>query len=142
MNTYNSHPRAMVLLVGEQPAPNLLPVRQTKPDVAALVHTDYTKHTAENLRRLLEPMCRCLLCEVDAYEIPLIRETMDRFLEEEIKEHSLLFNLTGGTKPMVLAAFDLAHRHGAPFVYMETKEGETILYTYSISEEGTIRLDR
>jgi len=133
---------AMVLLVGEQPAPNLLPVRHLEPDVAVLVYTDYTRRIAENLRRLLETSCRCLLHKVEAYDIPQARDSLARFLEDNVGGFSLTFNLTGGTKPMVLAAFELAHRRGAPFIYVETRRDRTVLYVYSISPQGVIELEK
>jgi len=48
---------AMVLLVGEQPAPNMLPVRQLSPNAAVLVYTDYTRIRTKNLRDLLKRDC-------------------------------------------------------------------------------------
>lgn len=49
---------ALILLVGEQPAPNLLPTRHLKPDVAVPVHTDRTKDTAKRIEHLLSD-CSC-----------------------------------------------------------------------------------
>jgi hypothetical protein len=111
-------PSAMILLVGEQPAPNLLPTRRLKPDVAVLVLTERTRRVAENLARLLKPVCRCLPCPVDPYKIP------------EIQDDTFTFNLTGGTKPMALAAFCLAKMHDSPIVYFQTEGNRSLLYHY------------
>jgi len=40
---------ALILLVGEQPLPNLLPTRRINPELVVLVHTDRTKEIAERL---------------------------------------------------------------------------------------------
>lgn len=59
----------LILLVGEQPAPNLLPTRHLSPDTVALVYTEHTKPVAERLKGLL-PNCQCFLCGIaDPYNI-------------------------------------------------------------------------
>ncbi|MFB3764882.1 MAG: DUF1887 domain-containing protein [Methanotrichaceae archaeon] len=132
---------AMLLLVGEQPAPNLLPLRHLKSDVATLIYTDYTKRVAENLRKILECDCNCLLCRVHPYNIPEIRNAVQRFLSENLSEHILTFNLTGGTKPMVLAAFSLAHSYGVSFLYFQTEGNCSQLHHYRFYG-NEIRLER
>lgn len=121
---------ALILLVGEQPAPNLLPTRRLKPDVAVLVLTDRTQHVAENLATLLKPVCRCLPCPVSPYKIPKIQDKLQRFLSENLSEHTFTFNLTGGTKPMALAAFCLAKMYNSSLVYFQTEGNRSLLYHY------------
>lgn len=132
---------AMILLVGEQPAPNLLPTRWLKPNAAVLVYTNRTQRVAENLRNLLETDHDCLLCLVPPYNIPEIQGEVQRFLSKNLPEHAFTFNLTGGTKPMVLAAFSLAHLCEAPFVYFQTEGNRSQLYHYVFTEDG-IRLEK
>ena len=131
---------AMVLLVGEQPAPNLLPTSFLKPDVAVLVYTAFTQHVAGNLEKLLTTQCRCLRCEVDAYRIPDIRSALGSFLYDKIGDYTLVFNLTGGTKPMAIAAYSMAHHNRASIVYFQTQGGQSLLYIYEISDDGQIYL--
>jgi hypothetical protein len=133
--------KAVILLVGEQPAPNLLPTRWLKPDAAALIYTSRTQRVAENLRNLLEPDLNCLLCPVPPYNIPEVQGKVQRFLSENLPEHAFTFNLTGGTKPMALAAFSLAHLCEAPFIYFRTEGNRSQLYHYVFTEDG-IRLEQ
>ena len=119
----------MISLVGEQPAPNLLPTRHLKPDIAVLVCTDRTRRVAENLKSLLK--CRCETCLVHPYSIHEIQEKLSSFLESRFPESSFIFNLTGGTKPMALAAFQLAKRYGSPSVYFQTEGNRSLLYQYA-----------
>jgi hypothetical protein len=121
---------AMILLVGEQPAPNLLPTRRLKPDVAVLVFTGRTQRVAENLTTLLRPVCHCLHCPVDPYCIPKIQSDLHAFLSENLPERAFTFNLTGGTKPMALAAFCLAKMHDSPIFYFQTEGNRSLLYRY------------
>jgi hypothetical protein len=132
---------AMILLAGEQPAPNLLPTRWLEPDAAVLVYTNRTQQVAENLRDLLEADLNCLLCPVPPYNILEIHGEVRRFLSENLPEHTFTFNLTGGTKPMVLAAFSLARLYEAPFVYFQTEGNCSQLYHYVFTEDG-IRLEK
>jgi hypothetical protein len=127
---------AIVLLVGDQPVPNLLPTRHLKPDVAVLLHTDRTRRVAENLARLLEPGVPCLLCPVCPYDVPEILSNLQRFLSEKVPDHGLTFNVTGGTKPMALAAFSLARVYDKPFVYFQTEGNCSRLYHYAFATDG------
>lgn len=132
---------ALVLLVGEQPLPNLLPTRHLQPDAAVLVHTSRTQDVAERLKKLLSD-CQCLLCPVAPYPLPEIQNTLQAFLDRELGEYQLLFNLTGGTKPMSLAAFLVAFQYNAPFVYFQTEGGRSLLYHYQFTDQGAVRLEK
>ncbi|MGC8946817.1 MAG: DUF1887 domain-containing protein [Anaerolineae bacterium] len=133
---------ALILLVGEQPAPNLLPTRHLRPDIVVLVHTDHTKDIAKRLEALLSKDCRCLLCNVDPYDLPGIQGALQEFLERELAGYRLLFNLTGGTKQMALAAFQVAYQRSAPFVYFQTEGGRSLLYHYQFTDQGGVRLEK
>ena len=133
---------ALILLVGEQPAPNLLPTRHLQPDIVVLVHTDHTKDIAKRLEDLLPKGCPCLLCNVDPYDLPRIQRTLQDFLEQNLAGYRLLFNLTGGTKQMALAAFQVAYQRSAPFVYFQTEGGRSLLYHYQFTDQGGVRLEK
>ena len=137
---------ALVLLIGEQPLPNLLPTRHIAPDIVVLVHTNHTKDIAERLKDLL--LSEKLLCEVDPYLLPRIEQTLQGFLSQHVDEHvdgsgcKVLFNLTGGTKPMSLAAFQVAAQRKAPFVYFQTEGGRSLLYYYQFTDQGEVKLEK
>jgi hypothetical protein len=129
----------MILLVGEQPAPNLLPARYLGPDLAILVHTDRTAGVARNLKSLLEPRIRCEMCKVPPYSITDAFIQLDKCLATKASGHEYVFNLTGGTKTMVLATFDLAHRLDSPFVYFRSEGNQSLLYRYRIAKGGIVQ---
>jgi len=133
---------ALVLLIGEQPLPNLLPTRHIAPNLVVLVHTKRTKEIAERLKDLLS--FEQLLCEVDPYQLPQIERTLQDFLSQHVDKfgYKVLFNLTGGTKPMSLAAFQVAARRKAPFVYFQTEGGRSLLYYYQFTDRGEVELER
>lgn len=131
---------ALVLLVGEQPVPNLLTARHLKPGVVVLVYTTRTKDIASRLENLLQN-CQCLLYRVDdPYHIPAIKRDLQEFLEQKLAGYPLLFNLTGGTKPMSLAAFQVAFQRRDPFVYLQTEGGRSLLYHYQFTDQGDVQL--
>jgi hypothetical protein len=129
---------AMILLVGEQPAPNLLPTRHLQPDAAVLVYTDRTRQVAENLKALLEPGCHCWLCQVHPYRINEIQQELDAFLTTTVSDYALVFNLTGGTKAMALGAFRIVQMWNSPFVYFQTEGNRSLLYHYAFDGDEII----
>ncbi|MCS7259674.1 MAG: DUF1887 family CARF protein [Anaerolineae bacterium] len=123
----------MVALVGEQPIPNLLPVRYLKPEALVLVYTKLSEPVARRLQKL------CAATEVypleirDAYRVAEIRNRIQQVVADRT---DLIFNLTGGTKTMVLAAYELARQSRSPFLYFQTegprgRDQQSILYRYA-----------
>lgn len=128
----------MISLVGEQPAPNLLPARHLNPSTAVLVHTDRTQRVAENLKVLLEPGIPCELCPVDPYRIDEIQQELNDFLAGTFGDCALVFNLTGGTKPMALAAFRVARICNSPCLYFQTEGNQSLLFRYTFDGDDII----
>lgn len=59
-------------------------------------------------------------CLVDAFDMASIQDSLTAILNKT-GEDDLLFNLTGGTKPMSIAAFQTAANLGAPIIYFQTE---------------------
>ncbi len=128
---------ALILLVGEQPLPNLLPARHLHPDALVLVCTERTRPIAERLKTVLSDS-RCSLHEIaDPYDIPAIQNDIDQIIQKLLPDFSPVINLTGGTKPMALGAFLVASQCRIPFVYLETERGN-ILYHHEFMANGEI----
>jgi len=121
----------MICLVGEQPVPNLLPIRHCKPKQVVLVYSATTKRVSENLQRLLKGQFEVLGQEVPPYDIVEAQESLAGYLcQQGWQGAELLFNLTGGTKPMALAAFLVAQEQGAPLIYFQSEGRQSLLYRY------------
>ncbi len=131
-----------ISLIGEQPIPNLLPLRYQPPDIALLAHTDRTKRVAERLQRLLKsPDIQVRLIPTDPYDIRRVQADIRGFLAREgLEGAELAFNLTGGTKTMVMAAYELAREYEAPFFYLQSEGRRSILYRYRF-EGGVARYE-
>lgn len=126
----------MISLIGEQPIPNLLPILYLCPKVVVLVHSDFTERAAHRLERLLPTGCQPVRCAASAYDI----ETTRQKLSEEIQKRDrttqdLIFNLTGGTKAMALAAYLAATEQQAAFLYLQSEGKQTRLYRYQFDAE-------
>ncbi|RMH45758.1 MAG: DUF1887 family protein, partial [Gammaproteobacteria bacterium] len=96
----------LLSLIGEQPIPNLLPIRALQSDENILVYTNRTEPVARRLRRLIsghDDLKNDL--QVPAYNFEQALQAMQQRLDG-IAE--VTFNLTGGTKMMALAAYALA----------------------------------
>src|SRR5438128_2012628 len=101
----------MIALVGGQPLPNLLPARHYRPDSIILAYTQTTKRVYEKLKDTLQQETAVYGLETGAYNIVSIVETLNEKLETpEFANQELVFNLTGGTKAMALAAYQVAQQ--------------------------------
>ena len=126
----------LIQLIGAQPLPNLLPPLYLKPGQTILIYTPQT----DQVRRRIESVigqCHSICC--DAYDI----ESLVKALDEELANQQgtdLIFNLTGGTKAMVLAANQVAVKRGARVVYLESERTQNVLYEYRYDNQQTLRL--
>jgi len=126
----------MISLIGEQPIPNLLVLRHERPKEAVLVSTDHTHAVARRLEDLLRSEIAVDHLTIDdAFDIQKIRETLRKFLKTRGQPRGeWVFNLTGGTKPMSLAAHQLATKLKASFLYLQSEGKRSRLYRYSFQD--------
>lgn len=133
----------MICLVGEQPMPNLLPIRHCQPSRAILVHSDWTKKVSDNLEKLLGQRFPVASCKIPPYDIVAAQQCLAEYLYQHgWQGEDLLFNLTGGTKPMSLAAFRLAQEQSAPIVYLQSEGGQSLLYRYEFKNDELVLRER
>lgn len=126
----------LVSLISEQTIPNLLPILHLKPEVNLFVHTTSEKNSLKPAQRLknLVTGSEVQLLQVDAYRADRIYEKLKQAIPEGAE---VVFNLTGGTKPMPLAAFQLAQEIGARCIYYQTegargRDQQSVLHWYRI----------
>lgn len=119
----------LIALVGEQAVPVLLPMLYLRPDRVLLVTTDRTRAIALRIAAL-HPHC-FVSDDVAAYDIRQIRKDLCKATQVFASENaSVVFNLTGGTKPMALAAQRLANERGDDWIYLESQGGNSRLYRF------------
>ncbi|WP_299025180.1 DUF1887 family CARF protein [uncultured Thermanaerothrix sp.] len=135
----------LLCLAGEQPIPNLLPARHLQPAQTLIAHTELDA-SKKSARRLANLMGHSRLFSIgEGYQIPRILEALRCELGEPQDE--VVVNITGGTKPMALAAFELARQRRYSLVYYQTegprgRDQKSMLYRYRFDEQGDLHLER
>ena len=115
-------------MVGEQPIPNLLPVKLTLPSTVVLLHSELTERTAANLEILVKP-AKPIMKKVDAYSIEETEHTLRELIGlHEWLPRQLIFNLTGGTKLMSFGAFRLAVDLKSEALYLRTEKPALVVH--------------
>lgn len=115
-----------VLLVSDQPMPNFLPVinREIKPDSVTLVVSEKMRRRAEWLKSEIAKHQVAILPDIDIGNCVSEIETMqDIFLKwcadyPDVFAESIL-NITGGTKPMAIAAQEVFRMESHPVFYVD-----------------------
>lgn len=129
----------MIIFVGEQPAPNLLPLRFVQPQKMLLVRTNHpaTEQIVARMKSFFAESIEPFELEVDAFQIDRIRHALESCVNE-LGWQSLkpVFNFTGGTKPMSIAAFQAATRLGCPAVYFQSQGDHSLLYRFEVGDDG------
>lgn len=118
--------RWMVTLVGELRTPLYAPIRQPelRPDHLLLVSSPDTKGAAESVQRAatdLSPAPNTEILPVPAYDFHRATELMQSRLNAIPSSDSVVFNLTGGTKIMMLAAAELARQRNDEIIYVQSE---------------------
>lgn len=126
----------LVQLIGSQPLPNVLTALYLKPSSMLLVYTPQTDAVRRRIESVIGP-CQLICC--DAYDIEgLVKQLQDVIVH--YSESELVFNLTGGTKAMVLAANQVALQQNAQIVYLESERSQSVLYEYRYDDQLNLRL--
>jgi hypothetical protein len=132
----------LLSLIGEQPIPNLLPIRFFKPSTVLAVHSDMTQKAAARLEKFISDQTMFWPLQVDAYDIQAIQaDLLMEIRQRQLAASDLLFNLTGGTKPMSLAAYLVAAELSAPVIYLQSESRRSCIFRYEFREGIPILAD-
>lgn len=117
----------LLQLAGGQTWPNLLPILALKPATVTFLTSSDPK---QDYRRSIESIKDACYKAGVTFEIKTISTRAKDPTCNECREtlHNLqpdCINLTGGTKPMSIAAYDLAQRSKLPAFYLDTRRKET-----------------
>jgi hypothetical protein len=128
----------MISLVGEQPAPNVLPLRHYRPDQVVLVHTSLTAGLAERIAGVIGGEFDVLrpFCKTEAFLVDQIRAELTNYINRHLPNTDLIFNLTGGTKTMEYAALEVARQMRAKAFYYQTEGNQSLIHPYHFTDAG------
>jgi len=146
--------RVMVSLIGEQTAPNLFLHLHFEPDIHYLLHSKKTdKHSkdlatsiglwADETRKRMPEIPRVLIEKEN--EWTCVRDKVRAKLKEVGKDSEVILNVTSGTKPMTIGAWEARKSCSSPadVVYLD---GGTIRHldekssTEALKQEPSIRV--
>jgi hypothetical protein len=127
----------MIALVGEQPLPNFLLAQHEQHNALLLVYTSKTEPVYQKLKAALQSKAAIYELLTDPYNvIIIIKDLKDKLAELKLPSHqSLIFNLTGGTKAMSLAAYHVAQQYNASIVYMESEGKHNQVFRYKWKQQ-------
>jgi hypothetical protein len=124
-------PATHLLLVSAQPTPNLTPALDpaTRPRRAVLLQSPDMARQAEALAAVLER--RGVRVErwpiEDAWDLEHVQFRVLELLDAEREAAGgIALNVTGGTKPMAIAAFDAFRAYGLPIYYVHPEQDRLI----------------
>lgn len=117
---------ALIHLMGDQIAPNLLALRQFPATHNILIATEHTKNSAYRLQKIDSSVEVRIL--KSAYRIEDMRTLLEDICSRQVKGDSLLFNITGGTKLMSVGMILFALQKRMPYVYINTFEREVLYF--------------
>ncbi|MCX8063183.1 MAG: DUF1887 family CARF protein [Anaerolineales bacterium] len=134
----------LLSLVGEQPIPNLLPLRQfTHYTEVQFVASATTRGVAKQLQKAiqqdetLQHLQALKTLEVPPYHIGDARtKIVAALLQHQAQGKTIHVNLTGGTKLMSLAALQAAYGSGVTLMYVSTEEKQIIWLASDGSEQS------
>lgn len=134
-------------LVSKQATPNLAPVlaAEFRPQKVILYTSDRMKAEAANIARVFRKygIPSEQMAAVDAYDIHAIQNQLIDFLDTKSDE-SIALNVTGGTKPMAIAAQEAFRMAEKPVFYVNPESNDILLLDSQakpLSLASTIRLD-
>jgi len=98
-----------------------------------LVYTARTQQKYEYLKATLQKEVKVRGLQTDPYDISAIAKALDEELDKLASTitQPLVFNLTGGTKTMSLAAYQIAQQRNSPIMYLQSEGKRTRVFHYT-----------
>lgn len=126
--------RHHVCLISQQPMPNFLPMlqRDLKPDRVTLVVSEKMKELANFFRKSLEEIQIEVTDDIyigaNESNIAEIEEVLVNWLDQN-NHDGIMLNVTGGTKPMAIAAQEVFRMANHPVFYVDIKTDQVTWIT-------------
>jgi len=123
------NPDTHVILVSGQPTPNITPVLdpELKPHEVIMVVSPDMRERADWLASVLQPagvkITRWAID--DAYDVERVGEQILTLLAAR-EQQNIVLNVTGGTKPMAIAAYEVFRTAGKPIFYVHPEQDRLI----------------
>ncbi len=110
-----------IALVSKEVLPVYYTVKTYNPDIVYLIGTEETKVFQERLKKVFKKEgITCFQTSTKPYDRSC-KDTCERIHAQGKPEDEYVYNITGGTKPMAIAAFICAAKYKAKVVYTDSK---------------------
>lgn len=129
-------------LISRQAMANVIPALQIRPLHTVLFTTHEESNTAMAIVKMLRSnglSVSLASCVVDAYNGQSVIQAMRAELEQTSSDKIPVLNVTGGTKIMAFAAYQLFLQHGHKIIYCNTADN-VIMTLYPTPEQEQIRV--
>ena len=115
----------MVLLIGNEVLPNAIPLKQiSNIKTIEMIYTPLSETQAQNLESWMKIQgVKChgkKVSNAEAFDVLFQIETVKEILKKHSDQSRILINVTGGTKPMALAASAVAASSKIKTIYVDT----------------------
>jgi hypothetical protein len=121
--------KVLINLIGGQPAPNYIAAKEIQPDKIFNIYSDASELIMNRLNELLKIDIITPPLKVNAYDFEEIFKALNEFLAGNLNE--IIVNVTGGTKLMSIAAFEVAKNFNLKSVYVDSENH----YLYSFHND-------
>lgn len=140
--------KTMIALVSDQRMQNVIPILQENAQYRELILVlskerrtgkplERYMNSANDLKAVLDEFVRVTLSDVyvDPYNIEAVKQTIGALIRNSGEPENIVINISGGTKPMAIGAFQAAQSAGVKSVYTNTEDGELIW----LSPDGSVQ---
>lgn len=111
-----------VSLLGKEVLPVFYPIQEFKLKDIYVIGTKENRKIYENLKTVCDYIgSKIQFMEVGAYDMKAVVDVCEEIHGKYPDDTDFIYNVTGGTKPMALAAFIVAKKHGAEVIYTDSK---------------------
>jgi len=119
-----------ITLIGGQLLPIFIGIKEFNPDKVYFVASNESKVGLQQLKAIIKgvPFSEH---NCDAYDFASVKNTCEKILDKIGSNEEVSFNLTGGTKIMVLAVQSIIHERGIPGFYINQDNTLLELSSYS-----------
>lgn len=127
--------KVQICLISAQPIPNLIPLRvkELKPDKVILLTSSDMETQANRMIPILKSWNIAYeKREIDAYNLPKIKRTCLDVLNT-YEQDEIFVNITGGTKIMSVAAYEVFQMMNKEIFYVNTQKQEILILNKNIS---------
>jgi hypothetical protein len=143
MSTEEKQRRIMVILLGGRLTPNFIGILAYRPDMVECVVSEDEQSKWDDVVNLLSSIPHIQLASqphvVPAYEMQATIHACQTIIEC-YPGASLIFNVTGATKVMGIAAYEVAKQNMLPAIYLDTTRGRFLNLTQLSDEAVPIQI--